>query len=548
MNRRTLLRGLVATFIFTACGPTAPSANAPASPATTGAGAGAPTTSSAAPGAASASEPGQPEEAPLAPIAQLVIGLPGDIVAPSPFYDFSVVDKQFMNHIAPGLTRISETGDVLPMLALSWQAIDPTNWKFKLRPNVTFHNGEPFTADTFRVVHQYMLDPNTKSTTATNFKIITNVTANDDLTLTLTTSAPAPTLLRTLSDYRLIAPADLQKRGADGTAEDPIGTGPYKFVEWIKGDHATLQANPNYWGGKPAIDTLIWRSITEDAARVAALQAGEIDLAYNVPQEMIPQIDGSGKAVTVKGVSTTVYVLGMNGLDASFPTANQQVRQGISTAIDRQGIISTIMGGIGSPLATVFHEGEYGRDDSIPVRTPDVQQAKALLAQGGFPNGFTIHLVAPQNGRWAKSEEVAQAITSQLGQIGINVDLELLEYTAFTQSVFSKKNPLALWGWSDPTFDPNTMLLQIFTCPDRGSPWTQDCDPDVDQLAWGQQSESDETQRLADLKQIQQLMYDKELTTGLLQLGIIRGVSPKMANWYRNRPDEGLWLFHPIQQ
>ncbi len=496
-------------------------------------------------GAADASK-GLPEEAPLSPIPELKIALGADLVTTSPFFAFPVTDKNIIKHMIPGLTRIDENGQVAPMLAERWELIAPDTWQFRIRRNVKFHNGEPLTADAFKTTYEVMFAPETKASQTSAFRVIKDVQVVDDYTLNVVTAQPDPILPKTLSDLHILAPQYLRERGFEYAGAHPVGAGPYKFVEWVKGDHLTMEANPDYWGGVPAIKRLVFRPIVEDGARVAALQAGEVDLAYNVPFEMARQIDSSRRASTRSVLTSTVYLLGLNTLYPDWPTAKKEVRQAISYAIDREGIIRTIMGGLGAPLATLFHTTSFGRDPDLKPRVQDLAKAKALLAQAGYPDGFHINMVASQ-GRWPKDREVAQAIASQLGAVGITVDLEVLEYTNFTQQVHSKQRPMALWGWSDTEADPNTMLLRLYTCQDMGSPWSLNCLPELDGIVKAQQFEIDPQKREALLRRAQEIMYDEEPNVALFQMGQIRGVSSKAADWYRLRADEGIWLFHPTR-
>jgi peptide/nickel transport system substrate-binding protein len=279
---------------------------------------------------------------------------------------------------------------------------------------------------------------------------------------------------------------------------------------------------------------------------VAALLAGEIDLAYNIPFEMARQIDGSRRASTKSVLTNTTYLLGMNALYPDWPTAKKEVRQAISYAVDRDELVRSIMGGLGAPVATLIHKNSWALNTDLKPRQRDVARAKQLLAQAGYPDGFRINMVASQ-GRWPKDREVAQAIASELADVGITVDLEILEYTSFTQAVHSKQRPMALWGWSDTENDPNTMLLRLYTCQDMGSPWSLNCMPELDSIAKAQQFEIEPAKREAMLKREQELMYDEEVNAALFMQGQIRGVSPKAADWYEPRADEGVWLFHTVK-
>ena len=402
------------------------------------------------------------------------------------------------------------------------------------------------TADAIKTAYEVMFAPETKASQTSNFRVIKEIQVVDDYTVNIVTHQPSPLLPKTMSDLHILAPQNLRERGFEAAGASPVGAGPYRFVEWVKGDHLTMEANPDYWAGPPAIKRLVFRPIVEDGARVAALQAGEVDLAYNIPFEMARQIDSSRRAATRSVLTSTVYLLGLNTLYPDWPTAKKEVRQAISYAVDREALVRSIMGGLGAPLATLFHANSFGRNPDLKPKTQDLAKAKQLLAQGGYPDGFRINMVASQ-GRWPKDREIAQALASQLGAIGITVDLEVLEYTNFTQQVHSKQRPMALWGWSDTEGDPNAMLVRLQTCQDMGSPWSLNCLPELDGIAKAQQFEMDPRQREAMLRRAQEIMYDEETNVGLFQMGQIRGVSPKAADWYALRADEGLWLYHPTK-
>src|SRR5262249_22172888 len=161
---------------------------------------------------------------------------------------------------------------------------------------------------------EMMLDPETKAAQTSTFRGIQEVQIIDDYTVNVVTTQPSPILPKTLNDLQLIAPRYLKERGHEYAGANPVGAGPYRFVEWVKGEPLVMDANPDYWGGAPAIQRLVFRPITEDGARVAALLAGEIDLAYNVPYELARQIDVSNRATTKTIVTNTVYLLGLNTL------------------------------------------------------------------------------------------------------------------------------------------------------------------------------------------------------------------------------------------
>jgi peptide/nickel transport system substrate-binding protein len=560
-RRWILALGLVGGLLVgMACAPAqpAPAKSVPAagSAATTAGGASAGGAASAAPSMlpapeASALQPtphtGVPEEAPLPVIPELRIARGADMVTLSPFNNFAVQDKYVLKHMLASLVRIDEQGQIQPLLAESWELIAPDTWQFHLRHDVRFHNGEPLTADAVKTTLEVMLAPETRASQVASYRIVKEVQVVDDYTVNIVTHEPNPGLPRRIADLHLLAPGYLREKGHEAAAAHPIGAGPYKFVEWIKGDRLVMEANPDYFAGEPAIKRLVFRPITEDSARVAALLAGEVDLIYNVPVELARQIESSRRASVKAVYTTTFYLLGLNSLNEEFPTAKKAVRQAISYAIDREALARSIMGGLAAPLATTFHTNQFARNPDLKPKAYDPERAKRLLAEAGYPNGFRIQMVASQ-GRWPKDREMGQAIANQLGTVGIQVDLDVLEYTSFTQQVHSKRLPMALWGWSDTEWDPNAMLINLYTCQDSGSVWSMNCVPELNRLVKAQFTEMDPQARREELRQIQDILYEDEVYVPVVQQGQVRGVSPKMADWYNLRPDEGVWLFHPVKR
>ncbi len=485
-----------------------------------------------------------PEEAPLAPIDELRIALGTDVATLSPFFAAIFWDKSIVKHIMPSLTRADENGALVPMLAESWSLVRDDTWQFKLRRGVKFHNGEPFTAEAIKVNVDVMLAPQTKAAQASTFRVIQDVQVVDNYTVNLVTTYPNPVLPRTMSDFHIVAPNYLLEHGHQYVASHPVGTGPYRFVEWVKDDHLLLEANPDYWGGVPVIKRLRIRPIKEDAARVAALLAGEVDWIWNVPYEMARQIDASGRAASKAVATARVYVLGMSTLNRRWPTAKKEVRQAISYALDRDSLNRNIMAGYGLPLATLFHINSFGVNRDLKPRTQDLARARQLLAEAGYPDGFPITMLATQ-GRYPKDRELAQAIVGQLAQVGITVDLRVLEFNNFLDELWSHKHPMGLWSWGDSIGDPNSMMIRMNTC---GDPWSQNCLPELDSLAKAQQFEMDPQQRAEVLRRAQDVMYDEEPNAALFQIGQVWGISPKMMDWYEPRADESFWFFFPVKQ
>ena len=521
--------------------PAAPVARATDVPMVPSVGSGA---ASAQTGTAPGTQPRHPEEAPLAPIEELRIALGTDVATLSPFFAAIFWDKSIVKHIMPSLTRVDENNNLVPMLAESWGLVNDTTWQFKLRRGVRFHNGEPFTAEAIKVNVDVMLAPETRASQASTFRVIQDVQTVDDYTVNLVTTAPNPVLPRTLSDFHIVAPKYLLEHGHQHIATRPVGTGPYRFVEWVKDSHLILEANPEYWGGVPAIKRMRIRPIKEDGARVAALLAGEVDWIWNVPYEMGRQIDASGRAQSKAVATARVYVMGLHTMNPEYPTAKREVRQAISYALDRDSLNRNIMAGYGLPVATLFHINAFGVNRDLKPHAYDPEKARQLLAQAGYPSGFTIRMLGTQ-GRYPKDRELAQAIVGQLAAVGITVDLQVLEFNSFLEEIWNHKAPMGLWSWGDSIGDPNSMMIRMHTC---GDVWSQNCLADLDALAKAQQFELDPQKRADILKRAQDIMYEEVPNVALFQIGQVWGISPKLVDWYEPRADESFWFFFPVKQ
>jgi peptide/nickel transport system substrate-binding protein len=339
----------------------------------------------------------------------------------------------------------------------------------------------------------------------------------------------------------MIPPEYVKKVGYDGYRAKPIGTGPYKFVEHVKDDHLTLEANNDYWGGVPKIKKIIYRPIKEDAARVSALVAGEIDLALDVPPELVPVVQQRKDLLVKQVLSTRTFIMNFSKMDPSYPTNKREVREAIDYAIDRDALNKAILGGTGAPAAWL-NPAMFGANNAIKPRPYDPKKAKELLAQAGYPNGFDVDFDIPQ-GRYLKDKEMGEAIAGQLAQVGIRARPRVMEWGVFTKRQFSHQaSPISLIAWVDSQADTDSQnrLLML-----SGSTWSQGGDKPLDQLLTKIATEMDPEKRKAMIFEEQDyLRREVYPITYLVQMGLICAVSPKLA-WFQPRSDEKYFLFQP---
>ena len=391
----------------------------------------------------------QPAAAPAGPTGRLTIGLTTDIATVELPYAPERQSTNAAQTLYDTIVFAEADGAYSPMLAESWTVSDDgTTYTFKLREGVTFHNGEPLTAEA--VVYSWEVYSQPEVTYASNWTIADRVTALDDYTVEIATDEPNALLLSYLSGCSTIPPQHHAEVGKEAFAQAPVGSGPFMFKEWIRGERLVVVANPNYWReGYPKLAEVVFRFMPESATRVAAVQTGEIDIAPRLSAEEADTIRGaSGLTVLTYPVDRVYYVAFNNmttGLDT--PIMDVNVRRALAHAVDVQTIIDTIFTGYATRAVGFVAAGNLGHTPVDPVAY-DPELAKQLLAEAGYPDGFTIGMACPQ-AAYPSINEVCQAIQGYFSDVGVNAELDLMEANAFWDREANKElPPLFVDSWS----------------------------------------------------------------------------------------------------
>lgn len=426
---------------------------------------------------------------------------------------------------------------LVPGLALSWTALDPTTWEFRLRPGVSFHNGEPFTAEAVKFSLDRVLDPAAHAPTLSYISTVAGVDVVDGLTVRIRTEGPDALLPTRMSRYPayIVPPGYVARVGSAAFARQPVGTGAYRVTEFVPDDHVTLEANAGYWRGKPAIDRVVWRTIPEATARVAALMAGEVQLIEGVPVELAPALaaDPDLDLVQAKG-GLTVY-LGLKMADK--PLDDPRVRQALSLAIDRPTIVAGLLQGFATPSGTQAGPFDFGYK-AEPVPPYDPARARALLAEAGYPNGFSIRMQVPRH--YANSAELGQVIAQEFAAIGVNAALDVPEWSVYSQQVpAGQQAPIYNLAWgSTQTLDADASLYPILH---SGQPYSTAAMPAMDKLLDEARATLDPAQRAAAFARAQDLAASAVPLLTLYQEDAIYG--KRKAVTFTGRPDARISLF-----
>jgi len=365
---------------------------------------------------------------------------------------------------------------IIPWLATSYKLINPTAWEFKLRQGVKFHNGEEFDAEAAKFSLERVANP-ALNLRMTALRIIDRVEVKDRYTIHIITKKPYPILDAQLAlRGAMVPPKYFKEHDKAFLARNPVGTGAFKFVKWVKDDQIELEANEQWWHGAPKIKTLIFRPIPEEATRMSALQTGEVDIATNVPPHLVKEIKNHPKvtvssAPSVRTIFVPIYNVQCELIQGSWdctkpvqsPVAHRKVRQAINYAVDVDAIIKNVLEGQGIRTATPLTSKHFGYDPKLKPFPHDLARAKKLLAEAGYPNGIDLVLHSP-NGRYPKDKEVSEAIAGQLTRAGIRTQVKIYEWTTYMNNIAYRHGGAPMWliGWGNTTWDADGTFVPMF--------------------------------------------------------------------------------------
>ena len=444
----------------------------------------------------------------------------------------------FVANVFDGLTARDASANILPALATEWGFLgDGSSWQFKLREGVTFHNGDPFNAEAVKFTIDRAINPDTKSTTSAQTATIAGVDVVDASTVVVRTKQPDIMIPNRLGELYggMLSPAHTAATDAATLATKPNGTGPFMLTEWAKNERLVLQANPNYWRGPASVSQITVRPILEDAARIAALQTGEVDFISNVPYERIAELRADPNLV-VKTIGTPrVFFVSMNPNVAPFD--NVLVRQALNYAVDVDSIISALYLGHATRLATAVPSAAFGYDASVTPYPYDPAKARELLAQAGYPNGFSVEFDS-FTGSIADHSRPAEAIVEYLRQVGIDVKMNVFEFGAFgPRRVANQVSPLHIYSIGNSYFEP-AWVLKTMMQKNLGLHYRNE---EIYALCNQAEATFDASARVPIYSKVQQMLKDDAGFIFLFQNDAVFAMNKKVS--YEPRPDETQWLY-----
>jgi peptide/nickel transport system substrate-binding protein len=525
----------VALVFLAACQPATPPppTAAPAAPTTAPAPTAAPTVppkpTSAPPTVAPTQAPTVAPTATVAPTSaaaqqlsgKLTIDIESDLDALDPYLSYTPTGLSIHHNIYDYLLERDVNGDLAPGIAESWNAVNDTTLEFKLRRGVKFHSGEEVTADAVKFSADRILDEKLNSGVRSRFTSIKSVNVVDPTTIQFELAKPDPSLLDTLTNQMAILPPNFSDT-------KPVGSGPYRFVEWVRGDHLTLEANDSYWSGsakgQPLVKTVVFRPVPSAGTRVADLQSGQADIVAGLTATQAKGLESSGGTARVERADLPGYqYVFFNTKLADTPLKDAKVRQALNYAVDRRSIVENLMGNYARPLTQAVGALTNGNDPSLGGFPYDVARAKQLLGEAGVGSGFEVSLDVSQR----DLDDVVQAVAAQLSQVGVKVNIQSLEPGAYNDRWLAHNmDGLYFVRWNNFS-DPGTLGL-LASCNGFLSYF---CSPSADTFLTQGETTLDENARTKSYQQALKALNDDPFAIYLTTLSALYGVSDRVSNW-----------------
>lgn len=434
------------------------------------------------------------------------------------------IDSVLYSNVFEGLTRFMSDGSVVAGLAESWEiSEDGTTYTFKLRDGVTFHDGTTMDAEDVKFTLDRARAEDSANAQKALFAGISEVGVIDPMTVEVKLSAPDGNFLFNMAwgDAVIVAPESIEN-----IKQTPIGTGPFKFDEWVQGDRIEISRNADYWGEAPALEAATFKFISDPTAAFTAMMAQDVDAFAGFPApENLPQFEADPRFQVLVGSTEGETILSTN--NKMPPLDDVRVRQAIAHAIDRQAIIDGAMFGLGTPIGTHFapHNPDYV--DLTAQSAYDPEKAKALLAEAGLADGFTTTLKLPPPSYARRGGEI---IASQLRAVGIETEITNLEWAQWLEEVFRGKDfGLTIVSHTEP-FD-----IGIYARPDY---YFQYDNAAFQELMTTLGATSDPAARTELLAQAQTMIADDYVNGYLFQLAFPTVADARINGLWQNAPTQ----------
>ena len=457
-----------------------------------------------------------------------------DILTLDPHSQNHATTNNIVGHAYEGLVRYDRQYKPEPALATSWSSVNPTTTRFNLRRNVKFQDGSPFTADDVLFSFDRIRQP--QSTMAIYVGGVKEIRKIDDHTIDVITETPNPVLLNNFCTFYIMSKAwslknktekvqDYRNKEETHASRNTNGTGPYVIKEWVPDQRIVMTAHKAWWDKLPGnVTDVIYTPIKSDPTRIAALIAGDVDAVTDLPTQDVARLRNTPSLSVLDGPEVrTIFIVMDQGSDelkygskGPNPFKDLRVRKALNMSMDRAGIQRSIMRGLSIPAALMVAPGVNGYSEaSDKPPAVDVEGAKKLLAEAGYPNGFEFTLDCPNN-RYVNDEEVCQALVNMWARVGVKVKLNAMPFTTFAAKFQNMDTSAFMLGWGVATYDALYTLQSIVRTRTKGADgnfnFGKISNAQLDALVDRAKTESDVNVRNRVLKEALELTRDQVLT------------------------------------
>jgi peptide/nickel transport system substrate-binding protein len=460
----------------------------------------------------------------------LTVALERDDSTWDPIDTFTLTWGRIGSNIYDGLVQRTPDLKLVPGLATSWEFLDDNKRiRFHLRQGVKFHDGEDFNAAAVKFTFDRLLGPEgAKGPQQANYTAIGSVNVIDDHTVDLILKSPDPVLITKLAGYgaMIVPPKYIQEKGDTYFNLHPVGTGPFKFVDYKPKVSLTLEANPDYWGGAPKLSGLVYRFIPEAATQISELQSGGVDIATLVPISLVKTITDDPKLRIESITGPDVVMLRLNASDGI--TKDSAVRKALVEAIDREAIIEQILQGNGKPIASLQSSLSFGNDPDLKPLPFDPAAAKSALDKAGVKPGTTVEL--SYIGSDATFREVAQTVAAYLQGVGINASLKSYETNVYYTDLIphGKTGSLFQYQWGGWTFDFDNTAYLLYHSGQFWNPYIKDAK--LDQMLEAQRATYNVDERKKILNQIADYTAEQAFEIPLYNSNTLYALNKRVKN------------------
>lgn len=463
-----------------------------------------------------------------------------DAVGLSPIETNDSVSSNVISQVYETLfERNPETMDVEPKLAESYETPDNLTWVIKLKEGIEFHDGTPFNAEAVKYTFDKFRDPATAAPRASLLEPIDTVTVVDDYTVEIKTKYPYGPMLAALShaNASIVSPTADQEQELN---QNPVGTGPFKFVRWNQGDEIVLEKNEEYYGGAPTLEKVTFKIVPEVSTAISMLQTNEVTFIDGLPAEQMARIEAIENAEVTKQEGTPVYYLTVN--HAKERSQNPEFRKAIASAIDRDAFVQKL-NGLGVRSDSILGPKVFGHDESADAAGTayDPEAAKQLVEENGFGDE-PVKLLAANTSTYLLMAEIVQA---QLTEAGFDVEIETLEWATFLDTARAGEYDVTFFGWTNSTGDGSEMLYPNFHSDNiGGANFAQYSNEEVDKAISASRTSVDQEERQQYLDEANKLMLEDDAVV-VMYHGVVTSATDKSVKGLQLDPT-GQWSLYNV--